>query len=180
MLKEEIINIKDEYVYEVKGRGIIIKDYIGKEKQITIPDTIDDKPVTKIASEAFEGKNLLEVNMPDTIKEVGKYAFASNMYMTNIKLSASLKYIPEGMLAFCGKLKELDVPPSVKSIGKNSFDYVKLRKIIIPASVQKISNKIFGTKLEENKFTTFIVEKESFAEQFLSSKDLNIEYKESL
>ncbi|MCI6457323.1 MAG: leucine-rich repeat domain-containing protein [Terrisporobacter sp.] len=180
MLKEEIINIKDEYVYEVKGRGIIIKDYIGKEKQITIPDTIDDKPVTKIASEAFEGKNLLEVNMPDTIKEVGKYAFASNMYMTNIKLSASLKSIPEGMLAFCGKLKELDVPPSVKSIGKNSFDYVKLRKIIIPASVQKISNKIFGTKLEENKFTTFIVEKESFAEQFLSSKDLNIEYKESL
>ena len=166
MLKEEIINIKDEYIYEVKGRGIIIKDYIGKEKQITIPDTIDDKPVTKIASEAFEGKNLLEVNMPDTIKEVGKYAFASNMYMTNIKLSASLKYIPEGMLAFCGKLKELDVPPSVKSIGKNSFDYVKLRKIIIPASVQKISNKIFGTKLEENKFTTFIVEKESFAEQF--------------
>ena len=180
MLKEEIINIKDEYVYEVKGRGIIIKDYIGKEKQITIPDTIHDKPVTKIASEAFEGKNLLEVNMPDTIKEVGKYAFASNMYMTNIKLSASLKSIPEGMLAFCGKLKELDVPPSVKSIGKNSFDYVKLRKIIIPASVQKISNKIFGTKLEENKFTTFIVEKESFAEQFLSSKDLNIEYKESL
>ena len=180
MLKEEIINIKDEYVYEVKGRGIIIKDYIGKETQIPIPDTIDDKPVTKIASEAFEGKNLLEVNMPDTIKEVGKYAFASNMYMTNIKLSASLKYIPEGMLAFCGKLKELDVPPSVKSIGKNSFDYVKLRKIIIPASVQKISNKIFGTKLEENKFTTFIVEKESFAEQFLSSKDLNIEYKESL
>lgn len=180
MLKEEIINIKDEYVYEVKGRGIIIKDYIGKEKQITIPDTIDDKPVTKIASEAFEGKNLLEVNMPDTIKEVGKYAFASNMYMTNIKLSASLKSIPEGMLAFCGKLKELDVPPSVKSIGKNSFDYVKLRKIIIPASVQKISNKIFGTKLEEYKFTTFIVEKESFAEQFLYSKDLNIEYKESL
>ena len=180
MLKEEIINIKDEYVYEVKGRGIIIKDYIGKEKQITIPDTIDDKPVTKIASEAFEGKNLLEVNMPDTIKEVGKYAFASNMYMTNIKLSASLKSIPEGMLAFCGKLKELDVPPSVKSIGKNSFDYVKLRKIIIPASVQKLSNKIFGTKLAENKFTTFIVGKESFAEQFLSSKDLNIEYKESL
>ena len=180
MLKEEIINIKDEYVYEVKGRGIIIKDYIGKEKQITIPDTIDDKPVTKIASEAFEGKNLLEVNMPDTIKEVGKYAFASNMYMTNIKLSASLKSIPEGMLAFCGKLKELNVPPSVKSIGKNSFDYVKLRKIIIPASVQKISNKIFGTKLEENKFNTFIVEKESFAEQILSSKDLNIEYKESL
>ena len=180
MLKEEIINIKDEYVYEVKGRGIIIKDYIGKEKQITIPDTIDDKPVTKIASEAFEGKNLLEVNMPDTIKEVGKYAFASNMYMTNIKLSASLKSIPEGMLAFCGKLKELDVPPSVKSIGKNSFDYVKLRKIIIPASVQKISNKIFGTKLEEYKFTTFVVEKECFAEQFLSSKDLNIEYKENL
>ena len=180
MSKEDNLDFKNEYLYEVEARGILIKEYIGKEQRVTIPEIIENKKVTKIASEAFEGKNLLEVNMPDTIKEIGKYAFASNMYMTNIKLSASLKSIPEGMLAFCGKLKELDVPPSVKSIGKNSFDYVKLRKIIIPASVQKISNKIFGTKLEENKFTTFIVEKESFAEQFLSSKDLNIEYKESL
>ena len=176
MLKEEIINIKDEYVYEVKGRGIIIKDYIGKEKQITIPDTIDDKPVTKIASEAFEGKNLLEVNMPDTIKEIGKYAFASNMYLEHIKLSSNLKSIPEGMLAFCTKLKNVEIPSSVKSIGKNSLDYVKLRKIIIPSSVQKINNKVFGRKLEKIKSTTFVVEKNSFAEEFLTSKKLEIEY----
>ncbi|WP_455538948.1 leucine-rich repeat domain-containing protein [Terrisporobacter sp.] len=177
MLKEDIINVRDEYEYEVKGRGIIIKNYIGKEKQITIPDIIENKPVTKIASEAFEGKNLLEVSMPDTIKEVGKNAFASNMYLTDIKLSSNLKVIPEGMFAFCGKLKEIEIPPAVKSIGKNSFDYVKLRKLSIPSSVEKISNKIFGKKIEENKLTTFIVEKGSFAEKFLSSKDLNIEYK---
>lgn len=176
MLKEETANIKDGYVYEIKGRGIIIKEYIGSSQKISIPEMIDNKPVTKIADEVFEGKNLLEVDMPDTIKEVGKNAFASNMYMTHIKLSSNLKAIPEGMLAFCTKLKELHIPPSVKSIGKNSLDYVKLRKLVIPSSVKKISNKAFGSKLEENKSTTFIVEKGSFAEELLLSKNLEVEY----
>ena len=51
----------------------------------------------------------------------------------------------------CGisKLKNVEIPSSVKSIGKNSLDYVKLRKIIIPSSVQKINNKVFGRKLEK-------------------------------
>ena len=159
MLQEETVKIKDEYVYEIVGRGILIKDYIGKDQRIVIPEIIENKPVTKIGNEAFEGKNLLEVIMPDTVKEVGKYAFASNMYLTHIKLSSNLKAMPEGMLAFCAKLKELEIPESVKSISKNALDYVKLRKLIIPASVNKINNKIFGTKLEENKSTTYIVEK---------------------
>ena len=98
------------------------------------------------------------------------------MYLEHIKLSSNLKSIPEGMLAFCTKLKNVEIPSSVKSIGKNSLDYVKLRKIIIPSSVQKINNKVFGRKLEKIKSTTFVVEKNSFAEEFLTSKKLEIEY----
>ena len=96
MLKEDNLDFKNEYLYEVEARGILIKEYIGKEQRVTIPEIIENKKVTKIASEAFEGKNLLEVNMPDTIKEIGKYAFASNMYLEHIKLSSNLKSIPEG------------------------------------------------------------------------------------
>ena len=176
MSKEDNLDFKNEYLYEVEARGILIKEQIGKEQRVTIPEIIENKKVTKIASEAFEGKNLLEVNMPDTIKEIGKYAFASNMYLEHIKLSSNLKSIPEGMLAFCTKLKNVEIPSSVKSIGKNSLDYVKLRKIIIPSSVQKINNKVFGRKLEKIKSTTFVVEKNSFAEEFLTSKKLEIEY----
>ena len=51
MLKEETANIKDGYVYEIKGRGIIIKEYIGSSQKISIPEMIDNKPVTKIADE---------------------------------------------------------------------------------------------------------------------------------
>ncbi len=172
--------LKEEYLYEVKGRSIIIKEYVGKSQRIEIPEMIDNKLVTRIDSEVFEGKNLLEVIMPDSIKEVGKNAFASNMYLTNIRLSNNLKSIPEGMLAFCNKLKEVEIPQSVKSIGKNSFDYVKLKKIIIPSSVNKISNKMFGNKLEDNKSTKLIVEKGSFAEELLLSKNLNVEYKDEV
>lgn len=177
MTNNESIKVHNDYLYDIVGRGVIIKGYIGNETKITIPEFIENKPVTKIDSEAFEGKNLLEVTMPDTIKEIGKYAFASNMYLTKINLSSSLKSIPEGMLAFCSKLKELEIPSSVKSMGKNSLDFVKLRTLVIPSSVNKINNKIFGIKLEENRRTTFVVEKDSFAEELLSSKDLNIEYK---
>ena len=62
MLKEEMLKEKDGYVYDIEGRGIIIREYIGKEQKITIPEIIENKPVTKIASEAFEGKNILEMD----------------------------------------------------------------------------------------------------------------------
>ncbi|WP_297136376.1 leucine-rich repeat domain-containing protein [Terrisporobacter sp.] len=176
MTNKDMSEIKENYIYTIMGRSIIIEKYIGKSQIVQIPETIECKPVTQIASEAFEGKNLIEIIMPDTIKEVGKYAFASNMYLTNIKLSSNLKAIPEGMLAFCAKLKEIYIPSSVKSISKNSFDSIKLRKIVIPSSVNKINNKIFGKKLEEVKSTTFIVEKDSHAENIILSKNLNIKY----
>lgn len=168
--------IKQEYIYEVKGRGVIIKEYIGQDSKVIIPSFIDNKPVTRIGAEAFEGKNITEVIMPDTVKEVGKNAFASNMYMTNIKLSSNLKIMPEGMLAFCTKIKHLEIPSSVRTLGKNSLDYLKLRTMIIPTSVTKISNRVFGRKLEECRSTTFIVEEGSFAEQLLISKELMVEY----
>lgn len=169
-------NVREEYIYEVKAGRVTINEYIGSNPVVIIPEFIEDKPVTKIEKEAFEGKNLTEVIMPDTIKEVGKNAFASNMYMTDIKLSSNLKAIPEGMLAFCTKVKYIEIPDSVKSIGKNSFDYLKLREMKIPSSVNRISNKIFGRKLEECKSTTFFVQKGSFAEELLLSKDLMVEY----
>ncbi|MEG0051276.1 MAG: leucine-rich repeat domain-containing protein [Terrisporobacter sp.] len=166
-------SIEEEYTYTLKGRGITIVEYIGNSQKVIIPETIENKPVTKIAAEAFEGKNLVEVYMPNTIKEIGKYAFASNMYLTKIELSSNLKSIPEGMLAFCNKLKELTIPDSAISIGKNSLDYVKLRKLVIPNSVKKLSNKTFGKKLCEMKSITFIGEKGSVAEEILLSNDLN-------
>ena len=58
MSKEDNLDFKNEYLYEVEARGILIKEYIGKEQRVTIPEIIENKKVTKIASEAFEGKNL--------------------------------------------------------------------------------------------------------------------------
>ena len=47
MSVENNLDVTGEYVYETDGRGIIIKDYIGKSQRITIPEIIENKKVTK-------------------------------------------------------------------------------------------------------------------------------------
>ncbi|MFR5133039.1 MAG: hypothetical protein ACLTDP_10900 [Terrisporobacter sp.] len=38
MLKEDNLDFKNEYLYEVEARGILIKEYIGKEQSNYTPN----------------------------------------------------------------------------------------------------------------------------------------------
>lgn len=67
----------EAFTYETTDNGeITVTGYTGGEVIVVIPDTIEDKPVTAIASSAFAGKGTLKaVSVPDTVRTVGKDAF---------------------------------------------------------------------------------------------------------
>lgn len=70
--------------------------------------------------------------MPDSVKCIGRYAFANMEKLSSVRLSKSLKKLEDGMFFNCKKLKKLDVPKNIKRFD-NSFCWEKnkLRKIII-------------------------------------------------
>ena len=121
---------------------IEITKYTGSADEVFVPGTIDGKTVTSIGPDTAnysyeiftwvdsEGKihSPRGIHLPDTLKNIGSYAFSQ-----------------------CTELTDIDLPDQVESIGDNSFmNCEKLRNITIPGSVTSISGSAFNRSGLEN------------------------------
>ncbi len=50
--------------------------YTGKNAVVTVPDSIDSKPVTSIGRTAFYSGKIKEVTIPNTVKNIKWWAFS--------------------------------------------------------------------------------------------------------
>lgn len=177
-----------EYKYYELENGIAIYgvDGVIEKKDYTIPDYIDSKPVIKILSGVFSGREIDKITLPDTIQTIGESAFGGANFNCSIKLPESIKYI--GKKAFLGAVSpenEIVIPhsitiineytfyesdfPSIK-IGNNvkyidslSFSGSTIEDIIIPNSVKYINPKAFnGEILKSITFGDNVVNIEEF------------------
>ena len=82
-----------------------------KLETISIPDGVKN-----IDEDAFEGSSLKRIEMPDSVINVGRMAFRSCFELERVRLSNSLSVLPAQLFGSCPRLKELDVPSSVKQI----------------------------------------------------------------
>jgi len=55
-----------------------IKDYLGPQGDITIPNTINGQTVNSIGWNAFQNNNLTDVTLPQTLTSIGQGAFEGN------------------------------------------------------------------------------------------------------
>ena len=116
---------------------------------VTIPATIDGKPVTVIGSHAFAGcDELTGVVIPDTVTEIGAWAFAQTG-LTGIDLPTGLTSIGENAFYGCYGLTSVEIPSGVTEIGAGAFcNCIGLTEVTIPASVTDIGTNAFdGTSV---------------------------------
>ncbi len=100
-----IVNAKksEEYIYTIDNENATLHRYIGSDKQIQIPATIDGYTITEVGkgfdSYAYEYEDIIEypdffkerlesVIIPDTVTEIHKYAFYN---------STSFIYVPSSV-----------------------------------------------------------------------------------
>ena len=87
---------------------------------------------------------IVEYTIPNSVTEIGGYAFSNNKNLTSIIIPDSVTTIGEGAFYSCGSLTSITIPQSVKSIGEEAFALCyKLTKITIPASVEVIGLNAF-------------------------------------
>lgn len=127
----------ENYIYDGSPIDGIVRDRI---KNIVISDGI-----SYIEQDAFyDCINLESITIPDSVTEIGSYAFAYCKRLTNITIPNSVIYIDEGAFDGCNNLTSITIPGSVTEIGYKAFYYCQsLTSIIIPDSVTSIGAATF-------------------------------------
>lgn len=108
--------------------------------KVIIPDS-----VWLIDRACFQNMNAKEYVIPDSVEEIGSYAFADNSYLKVIQWSDSVKSISEHAFENCNGLKEIVLPEGIEEICDSAFNDCKfLKTISIPSTVSKIGSSAFG------------------------------------
>ena len=134
-----------------------------------ITEVIFNDVLESIGDNAFSYSKFTSIELPNSVKSIGQYAFSNCSLMTSFKLSNQITEIPYGMLEWCSALTDLDlngapittigseafyglqelenleIPNTVETIGYSAFNNcIKLNNITIPASVKTIESYAFN------------------------------------
>ena len=86
--------------------------------------------ITTIPNGAFAGSNLITINIPDNVTELGIGVFENCKKLEIVKMSENVSIISEKTFLNCLKLENFILPVAVKQIDKNAFGGVGFEKIM--------------------------------------------------
>lgn len=167
---------KDGVLYTLKDDdtyAVVALVESNNEESITIPGEVDGKKVTGILENAFRDRVFKSITLPDSITEIGSFAFARCINLETINIPKGLTKLDSQLFLNCWKLDNVTVPSNIKKISTQAFYLCKnlktitikdgveelgrlafqectaLESITIPATVTKISSNCFDecTKL---------------------------------
>ncbi len=135
----------EAFEYAIDNDEVTITKFIGDQTEVSIPPTIEGKPVVAIGEMAFyENNSLISVTIPEGVTVMGEYAFSYCRNMTSITIPSSMISIANNALYFCRSLTSVTIPPNVTSIG-NSVFYAcsSLTSVTIPSNMTSIGEYLF-------------------------------------
>ncbi len=138
-----------ENLFVIDKQGFLMR-YLGKEKNLVIPSSINRRTIKKIAPLVFYNMGIETVDFSNNtgLDEIGNGAFARNKLQT---IS-----FPNGMLHYGKKsfeyneLKNVQLSPHAHLINERAFHANKIREIGIPGTVAHIRPGAFMDNLIES------------------------------
>ncbi|MBR5246257.1 MAG: leucine-rich repeat protein [Clostridia bacterium] len=128
------------YEYEVISeteKSCVITKYTGSTRNLVIPSSLDGYTVTEIGEYAFfdteesaGNKDLRSVEIPASVKKIGRYAFNLCSGLNEVVLSEGLECIEEGAFFNCSNLKTINLPDSINYIGRNILYDTKVMPLL--------------------------------------------------
>ena len=115
-------------------------------RHVTLPSSIREisDGLFYRGSDRFDRGGLESVAIPDTVRRIGKYAFASNTRLTEIELPESVEEIDDYAFYCCKSLTNVVIKGALKRIGEAAFwGCEKLKRPELPSSVE-IGEEAFG------------------------------------
>ena len=138
------------------GFEVVANDNLGASSAVAVqvPISAIGNSVTSISDSAFSSTQLTEVVIPDSVTNIGKYAFRDTHIPSKSKLTSVV--IPDSVTSIGAgafqdtKLTSVVIPSSMTTIGGWAFSNTNLTSVVIPFSVTSIGNYAFyNTQLTE-------------------------------
>lgn len=146
-------DISDKLTYIVTGGKAIVTDCDNSVSgAVAIPASLGGVPVGKIASRAFEERELITaITLPDTVTEIGSNAFSSCDALERVTFGNGLKTIKENAFASCWMLEEIVLPDSVTTVEDWAFFGAGVKSMTLgKGTTNYTANAMIGcTQLEE-------------------------------
>jgi len=132
-----------QFTYSTNIGTITITGYTGTNLVVAIPSTIDGLSVTSIGVSAFKDLGITSVTIPDSVTNVGDYAFSGCSSLTTVTIPNSVTSIGDGAFQLCANLTSVTIPNSVTSLGGFAFFLSGITSVTIPNSVISIGDYEF-------------------------------------
>lgn len=92
----------------------------------------------------FFKTGLTSITIPESVKKISRGCFGFCENLENVVLGNKIRKLEESAFTWCKKLKQINLSETLKEIDSDCFENTQIKILIIPSSVQKISNQIFG------------------------------------
>ncbi len=147
----------DSFVYDTSCEGVTIKEYVGEDNIVVVPDEIGGVAVTYIEAGAFSDKNVRALYIPDSVEYIADGLLVGCDSLATLRISR----LGEQKENFLGRLfgatapdeNAVKVPPSLdmlilgegtSAISADAFLGCKtLSAVILPDSVESIGDAAF-------------------------------------
>lgn len=189
--------VYEDFIYSyVNSSEIIIRKYMGNEKNITVPAFIEGLPVTELDSRSFctaiitENNNIGYENadcefietvvLPDSIRKINFEAFAYCKNLRSINMPKDLETLDHRVFTGCVSLQELDFSNGVSYIGVAAFKGTSIKELVITSDTKDFSSGAYfigGSEIENLIIKTPNVEFCNNAFASSSLKNLTVEGK---
>lgn len=135
-----------DFHYQILDDGTVeITYYLGADKEVVIPSTINGKKVTSIGEKAFYFcESLTKVTIPNSVTSIGEDAFFYCRSLASVTIPNSVISIGDSAFYGCASITSITIPNSVASMDECAFyGCTGLKSITIPNSVTSIASTAF-------------------------------------
>ena len=129
----------EDFSFSFGENGYTLTRYSGNQVRVAVPSSYNGKLVTAIGDRAFyDCSQITEVFLPDTIKEIGSYAFGYCTALSDVEISACTR-VSDYAFSGCTSLKEAVLPNGIVYLGSYLFENCNsLKKVtVLSGSVQQ-------------------------------------------
>lgn len=140
-------NLESDFEWQDVSGGVEITLYKGTRKHVHIPAILGGKPVKVIGQNVFLGDvstdTIRSVKLPESLVEIGAYAFARNPQLKSITFPSGLRKIGQGAFQ-SSALKSIQLPASLLEIGEDAFRENQLSQVTFPPVLREIKDGVFA------------------------------------